>query len=340
MRHWIAWPRATTSALGVSERLTRRDPNLLAHEIDPTDQLGHGVLDLKPCVHLQEVERAVRREQELHRTGPDVVDRRRHAHRHASHLFDQRVGARRRGRRRFLHDLLMPSLDRTVTLEEMHGRAVRVSEHLNLDVARLDDRLLDVDCLVAERVLGLAPCAVPCARQLIGSGDETHPLAAASSRCFQHDRVADRVRDRSQLLERRERRAGNHGNSRRHHPVACRRLIAHRLHRARGWSDQCDRRLLQRAGERGVLAQKAVPRMHGARAGLLRGGDDALDDQIALATRRGTDRDRFVGHPHVKRATIRLAIDRDRADSHLPERPDDPDRDLSAVRHEHFVEER
>ena len=48
------------------------------------------------------------------------------------------------GRRRF-DELLVPALDRAVPLAEVHDGAVRVGEHLDLDMARVIEVPLDVD---------------------------------------------------------------------------------------------------------------------------------------------------------------------------------------------------
>ena len=73
-RSSIAWPRGA-ALVGERQRLARGDPDLLAHEIEAGDQLGHRVLDLEPRVHLHEVELAVGVEQVLHRADVGVADR-------------------------------------------------------------------------------------------------------------------------------------------------------------------------------------------------------------------------------------------------------------------------
>ena len=56
------------------------------------------------------------------------------------------LGRVERGRRRFLEDLLVAALQRAVALAEMDRIALAVAEHLDLDVARLVQILLHVDC--------------------------------------------------------------------------------------------------------------------------------------------------------------------------------------------------
>ena len=59
--------------LGVAERLAGGDADLLAHQIDAADHLGHRMLDLQPRVHLDEGELAVLVE-ELERAGVAVAE--------------------------------------------------------------------------------------------------------------------------------------------------------------------------------------------------------------------------------------------------------------------------
>ena len=56
----------------------------------------------------------------------------------------------------FLEQLLVPPLDRALALAEVHDRAVMIAEHLELDVARVLDVLLDVDVADAEGRFRLA----------------------------------------------------------------------------------------------------------------------------------------------------------------------------------------
>ena len=65
---------------GSGEWQALRDPNLLAHQVDARNFLGHGVLNLQTRVDLEEPDVAVRLEQELHR-----------AHAHVADVFEQRA---------------------------------------------------------------------------------------------------------------------------------------------------------------------------------------------------------------------------------------------------------
>ena len=149
-----------------AELLARRDAELLLHEIEPGHQLGHRVLDLQARVHLEEVEVALAVHQELDRARVDVADRGGHP---AGRLAHAAPHLRRDERRRALLDqLLVAALDRALALAEVHDVAVRVGQHLDLDVARLLDVALDVDGGVAERGARLRARGAQRARQLAG----------------------------------------------------------------------------------------------------------------------------------------------------------------------------
>ena len=54
----------------------------------------------------------------------------------------------------------MAALQRTLALAQIHGVAVLVGQHLHFDVARVDDRFLDINFAVAKRPLRLAAGAL------------------------------------------------------------------------------------------------------------------------------------------------------------------------------------
>ena len=136
------------------ERVARCDLHLHDDEVDVGDLLGDRVLDLDARVHLDEDVAAVLAEEELDGAGVDVADRageRDGVGTHAGAGVGIEVG-----RRRDLDDLLVAALERAVALVEVHDLAGAVREHLDLDVPRVDDGLLEVERRVAEGGLGLA----------------------------------------------------------------------------------------------------------------------------------------------------------------------------------------
>ena len=127
--------------LGERQRLAGGDAQLLVHQVDAADLLGDGVLHLQPGVHFEEVERAVRGQQELDRAGAGVIHRVGEAQGGVRHTLPQ-VGVHRR-RRRLLDDLLVPALDRALALEQVNPATKAVAEHLHLHVSRAVDVLFE-----------------------------------------------------------------------------------------------------------------------------------------------------------------------------------------------------
>ncbi len=139
IRHWKANPCAWTASwlgqvdLRVAQLSALRDQDLALDQVDPGDDLGDGVLDLDPRVHLDEVEPCgVGVVEEL--DGPrvlvsDVTGQTDGGV--AKLLADGGVEVRCGGD---LDDLLMPSLDRAVALEQVDEVAVLVAEDLDFDV--------------------------------------------------------------------------------------------------------------------------------------------------------------------------------------------------------------
>ena len=106
--------------LGTPHRQSLRDAQLLPDQVHPVHQLGDRVLDLDAGVHLEEVERPVRRQQELAGARAAIAHRLRGGHGRRAHpLAELRV---HRDRRRLLDELLVPALDRALALAQVHGR--------------------------------------------------------------------------------------------------------------------------------------------------------------------------------------------------------------------------
>src|SRR5918994_4514573 len=157
------------------------------------------MLDLQAAVDLDEVERAVWADEELERARVAVSDRLARARDRRFHFLARRR-IERRGRR-LLDELLVATLDRALALAQREDAADRVAEHLDLDVPRGRDELLDVGRAVAEGGIRLGARRRECARELVLRRDDAHTLPAASGRCLQEHREAGGDRRRAQLIE-------------------------------------------------------------------------------------------------------------------------------------------
>ena len=274
----VAMPR---SAARDGERLARGDPHLLADDIDPRDELGDRMLDLEAAVDLDEVRLALGAEQELERPRALVADRGARAGDRRLELL-ARLG-RERGRRRLLDQLLVPPLDRALALAERQHVAVRVAEHLDLDVARRRDDLLQVQRAVAERRIGLGRRGRERLVERVARLDEPHALATAPGGRLEQHREADRGGGLADRLERRRAVGARHERDARRAHLALRdRLVAEPLHHVGRRPDEDEVVLGARPCERRVLGEEAVARVDGLAARRRRGRDDARDPQVAL----------------------------------------------------------
>ena len=140
-------------ALLERERLAGGDADHLLDQIDAGDELGHRMLDLQPRIHFQKVEAAILPGDEFDGAGAVVSDGLGERDRLLAHLLARGFVEQRA--RRFLDHFLIAALDRAFALAEIDDVAVLVAKHLDFDVARIGDELLDEDAVVAEARLRL-----------------------------------------------------------------------------------------------------------------------------------------------------------------------------------------
>ena len=235
----------------------------------------------------------------------------------------------------------MAALDRAVALAERQRAALAVAEHLDLDVARADDRALDVERPVRERRLGLGGRRPERGLEVVRIGDEPHAAASAPGRGLQEEREADLARERARLLEARGPvRAGDERQPRLRGAPLGADLVAHDLDRLRPRPDEGEVVVLARGRELGPLGEEAPARVHGLAAGRRRGGDERRDAQVALGGRRRPDVDRLVGEADVERVAVGGRVDGDRLDPELVAGPDEAHGDLAAVGDQNAAEHR
>jgi hypothetical protein len=203
-------------------------------------------------------------------------------------------------------------------------------------VARVLEVALDVHGRVGEVRLPLSARGLERALGPVGRVDDPHSLAAAAGRGLHDQRIADLFAEAHDLLGRRDgvRRPRDDRDARVSHQRARRGLAAHQLDRLRGRADPDEPGLVYRASEVRVLGEEAVPGVHGLRTGGAGGADQLVDDEIALGRGLPAERECLVRGRHVARPAVGVGVDGDRPQAELAERPEDADRDLSAVGHE------
>ena len=130
--------------------------NLGLHEVAHGDQLCNGMLDLNARVHFNEEEVALLIHKELNSTGVAIANVVGQSKSVVTDLFTFLVGEIKRGSN--LDDLLMATLNGTVTLIEMYDIAVVITENLYFNMLWILNKLLQEDSGVTERRLGLRGC--------------------------------------------------------------------------------------------------------------------------------------------------------------------------------------
>ncbi|MNV30070.1 hypothetical protein D3C71_1213240 [compost metagenome] len=313
------------------QRLPAGHAQLPFHQVGAGDALGDRVFNLQAGVHFHEEEIAVRRGDELHRAGADVVDRARGIHRGLAHRRAPLGG--HAGGGGFFQHLLVTALHRAVALEQVDHVAVTVAEHLDLDMARALDILLHQHMRSAERRLCLALAAGQRVDEVRAGIHPAHALATATGAGLDQDRVADRIGLGTQELRRLvlavvARREGHAGLL---HQRLGRALVAHRADRIGRGADEDDAGFGTGLGEAGVLGQEAVAGMDRLRAGAACGLQDGIPAQVALACRRRADRDGLVGQAHVARVAVGVGVHRHGGDAQALAGSDDTAGNFAAV---------
>jgi len=218
--------------------------------------------------------------------------------------------------------------------------AVLVAQHLDLDVARALDELLDEDPVVAEAGLGLGAHGREALLDVLPAPGHADALAAAAGRGLDHDRIADLLGDLHgvggvvDLAD----VAGHAGDAGGLGELLALDLVAHGLDGAGIGTDE-DHALVGAAlGEPGVFRQEAESRVNRLGPGLLAGGDDLVGHQIGLGGGRGADVHGLVGHLDGQAVGVGVGIDDHGLDAQAAAGLDHADRDFAPVGDQQLLE--
>src|SRR5260370_7039886 len=105
------------------------------------------MFDLKTRIHLHEVKMPILIDEEFDSTSADITYRPRCPHRGCSEQSPQFCSQSRCWR--FLNDLLLTSLDRTISLKEMPDVPLSIAKHLHSNLPRLRHLLFNHHCLTS-----------------------------------------------------------------------------------------------------------------------------------------------------------------------------------------------
>ncbi len=266
IRNSIECPRGAGSSV-MQELLAVGDAELLAHQVDPAGLLRDRVLHLQSGVHLEERDGAVRPDQELDRAGAVVPGLEADRSGRRVDLAALVVGEERC--RRLLDQLLVPPLQRAVAgADDDHG-AVRVGQHLGLDVPRPVQVPLDEALAAAERGHRLADRRLEQLGDLLERAGHLQPATTTAERGLDGHRQPVLPGEGDHLVRTADRFGGT-GNQRSPDPlgdVPGGDLVAEVADRLRGRPDPGQPGIQHGLGEVGVLGEESVAGVHGVGAG-------------------------------------------------------------------------
>src|ERR1051326_833031 len=290
------------------------------------------MLHLDARVHLHEIEVAVHIQEKLHRPRTRITQLLTRSPRRFAHALAQ-LGRQYR-RRCFFHQLLMASLNRTLTLAEVNTLAKLIRHHLYLDMPRLFDVAFNVDAAVVEGGGSFSGRGLERLAEFLLRTNDAHAASAAACRCLDNDRVPDLARNFPAFFFR-SNSTGTAGHDRQSclvHRATRLDLVAHQTNDIGRWSNEFDVARFTDLSEVRRLGQEPIARMNRIDIEDLSGADDSGNVQITLRGRRWSDTGSFVGKTNVQRIAIHVAMNSDRLDAHLLASPDNATRDLAAIR--------
>ena len=182
------------AVLGQAELLqssTSSDLNLSSNNIDASDFLSNGVFDLDTRVDFNEVVAVLLVDQELGSTGVAVVDGLSQLHGIGKDTITDINRQTLCGGD--LNDLLVTTLNRAVTLEEVNNVSVVVTQQLDLNMLGLVEEALDEDCAVPERRASFRGSTLKRVPQISLATDNAHTTATTTKGSLDNNGEAIRV---------------------------------------------------------------------------------------------------------------------------------------------------
>ncbi len=208
-----------------------------------------------------------------------------------------------------------------------------VSEDLDLDVARVIDVLFDEQRAVAKRALPFASCRSNGIAEASLFANELHPLATTAGACFQENGEADLYRflgEHGRGLVRAV-VSGNHRHPGLRDEGFGFALGSHRPNRIGSGADEDHPGARACIRECGVLGEEAIAGVDGIASGQCCRFENLVDAQIALRARSRPQPDCLVGFGYERHGRVRVGVDRNRRDAHLPAGPHDATCDFASI---------
>src|SRR6185295_3079338 len=320
------------------EGLSVGDPDLLLDEIDAGHHFGDRMFHLDAGVHFHEEEVVVFVEQKLDGADTPVVDGFDGFDRDAADLSAEfLIDGRRRG---FFHQLLVPPLDRAVTFAEVHHMPAMVGDDLYFNVARFEKISFEIDCVVAERGLCFKLGGLKRTSEILGFIDDAHAASSPAGGRFDDDGIADLARgfERSLFALQLTGTARRDGQAPMGDDFPCLGFVAKKGDVFGRRADEFDADGFADLGEVRILGEEAITGMDGVRSGNLGRAEDVGNISIAECGVGRSDADLFVGGADMAARRIGFGEDRDRLDAEFLTGLNDPERDLTAIGYQDFLE--
>ena len=232
----------------------------------------------------------------------------------------------------------MTPLNRTLALVEIQDVTVRVADQLNFNMARLFNKFLNEDTVIAKAVSGFVTATGKALQSFFVIESHAQALATAARRRFDHDGVTNAFGNLHCTLWSFNRIINARNTV---HTGLARQLfrfnfVAHGGNGVMLGADEGNALFFTALGELSVFAQETVARMDSLGAGLFASSNDFFSQQVALAAWRRTDVDGFICELNMPRIFIGVGIHRHRLDAHFLGRSNDTARNFTAVGNEDF----
>ena len=218
----------------------------------------------------------------------------------------------------------------------MDHAAVRVAEHLHLDMARPFDVAFDVEPPVTEVALSFGTRARYFAVERTRLAHDPHPLATAAGRRLDQERKSDPGGARREtrgvvIFDRR----GRHRKTATLDEAARPHLVTHQVDRFRGRPDKDQARIRHAVRKSGVFGKKAIPRMDCVGLGFRGRAQNFIRVEIGAHGRRTANRNREVGGRDRRRVAVGRVVNHRASESHRLHGAQHAHRDLPAIGDQH-----
>ena len=142
------------------------------------------MFNLDACIHFHKIEIAVFINQKLNSSYTFVIHRFGSFNSRFTHFFTQFIC--HEWRRCFLNQLLMSSLNRTISFRHVTGGSVLITGNLNFNMAWFFNVFLHVNSIVSESCSSLLARRIPCMFDIFFFPDDSHSFTTTTGSSF-HD---------------------------------------------------------------------------------------------------------------------------------------------------------